>query len=194
MKLPKSAVPILIIAAVVLLVFRVWLNPYEMPYRGDPDIPDIDEAGDLVAYNAVNAHITRESLLEKRDFTPLWDPFRLGGEPFFLKPQVTVYSFQTIFLIFSPNAWLGIKLSIIFHMILAGISMYFLANFLVNSRYISLASAMIYILNPHIIGQAKIGHINIVYPYSVVPLIVLFTLMAFESRKWLIFSLFIGAL
>src|SRR3989338_2576895 len=104
MKLPRHTLNILIIIILILITFHNWLNLYEMPYRGDENIPNVP-GSDLVPYNAVNAYIVRDSILNKHDLTPLWNPFLLSGTTFFLKPQVTVYYIQTIFLVLSPNSW-----------------------------------------------------------------------------------------
>ncbi len=193
MKLPKHTFNILIIIILIFFVFYKWVNLYEMPLRGDPSL-DSPEAGDLVAYNAVNAYITRDSILNKNDLTPLWDPFRLSGTPFFLKPQVSVYYLQTIFLILSPNSWLGIKLSIIFHVILAGISMYFLIVYLKLDNKIALASSILFMMNPYIMNEVNKGHTNILYPYAFVPLIVLFTLKSFSGKGWIKYRVIAGLL
>jgi len=194
MKLPKHTIPVLIIILLTLFTFHRWLNLHEMPYRGDKDLHDVSEAGDLVAYNAVNAYITRDSILNKHDLTPLWNPFLLSGTPFFIKPQVPVYYIQTIFLILSPNSWLGIKLSIIFHVILAGISMYFLIVYLKIDRRIALATSIIFMTAPYILNEINTGHTNILYPYSIVPLIILFTLKSLYSKEWLRYALLVGIL
>lgn len=193
MRLPKHLINIIIVIVIIFITFHSWLNLNELPNRGDKDNPNISST-DLVPYNAVNAYITRDSILNKHDLTPLWNPFLLSGTPFFIKPQVTVYYPQTIFLILSPNTWLGIKLSIIFHFILAGISMYFLIVYLKLDKKIALAASIIFMTNPLIMGEINSGHINILYPYSIVPLIILFTLKAFNRKNWLKYSIITGIL
>ncbi|MAE43027.1 hypothetical protein CMO93_04600 [Candidatus Woesearchaeota archaeon] len=194
MKFNKHVIPILIILIIAIFTFSAWFNLYEMPYRGGQEISSVIEAGDFTAYNAVNAYITRESILNKHDLTPLWNPYILSGTPFFIKPQVAVYHLQTIFLLLSPNSWLGIKLSIIFHFILAGISMYFLIYYLKINNKIALATGIIFMSNPYIINEINRGHTNILYPYSIVPLIILFTLKALDSKNWLKYGALVGVL
>ncbi len=194
MKIKEHKYHLLIIILLAFFIFYNWLNLYEMPYRGDMGFKNVPESGDLVAYNAVNAYIIRDSLINKHDLTPLWNPFFLSGTPLFIKPQVSLYSLQTIFLLLSPNSWLGIKLSIIFHVILAGISMYLLIVYLKLDKKIALASSILFMANTFILGETQVGHVNILYPYSLIPLITLFALKSVRSKEWLTYSIITGLL
>ena len=76
MRLPKHLINIIIVIVIIFITFHSWLNLNELPNRGDKDNPNISST-DLVPYNAVNAYITRDSILNKHDLTPLWNPFYL---------------------------------------------------------------------------------------------------------------------
>lgn len=183
MKINKHIIPIILLIILSLYTLRSYLPPDEIPYRGALELDQVTDSGDLIAYNAVNAYIIRDSIINKGDITPMWNPFFLSGTPLFIKPQVTAYYIQTIFLLFSPNAFQGIKLSIIFHHFLAALGIYILIIYLKLDYRIALASSIIYVTNPYIINEIIAGHTNILYPYALVPFIVLFTLRSLEKKS-----------
>jgi hypothetical protein len=70
--------------------------------------------------------VTRISLLVFHQF-PLWNPFKCGGSPLFVNPQIPVVSFQTLFaLLFGTIR--GIKLYIFFQGTVGFIGFYLLAR------------------------------------------------------------------
>ena len=163
-------------------------GPYWVPMRGDPQISG---TGTDFAYHASNAVVLKNSLA-KLDI-PLWSPYTLSGMPFFAKPQVQVFNPTWIFLLIAPTAWLGLKWSYLFHLFMAGVGMYFfMLVYMKQEHKISFLSSLVYMLNGNLISEIVSGHMNILNVYAWLPFIVLFTLLALNSRKWISYSILAG--
>ena len=168
------------IILLAILVFYNFFSWYDMPLRTEED---------WLSYNGPNMYIVRESLLNKD--VPLWNPRTMGGSPFFAKPQIPVIYFSSIFLLLT-NAWLGLKLSVIFHFIIAGLGMYLLMISLKKEDRIAFISAVAYMFSGYIWVEMRAGHTNAVYAYAWVPFIFLFLLRAFREKDWLANSILAG--
>ncbi len=183
------------IICIILIFFTCWFvlpdyltGQYWVPMRGDPDISG---TGTDFAYHASNALVLKNSL--NKWSIPLWSPYTLSGMPFFAKPQVQVFNPTWIFLILTPTAWLGLKWAYVFHLFLAGIGMYFfMFIYMKQEPKISFLASLFYILNGNLLGEIVSGHMNILNVYAWLPFILLFTLLAFNSKDWMLYSAFAG--
>ena len=180
----------------VILIFLVCgfvlhdylTGPYWVPMRGDPDVSG---TGTDFAYHASNALVLKNSL--NKWSIPLWSPYTLSGMPFFAKPQVQVFNPTWIFLILAPTAWLGLKWAYLFHLFLAGIGMYFfMLIYMKQEPKISFLASLFYMLNGNLLNEIAVGHMNILNVYAWLPFILLFILLAVNSKNWVVYSIIAG--
>jgi hypothetical protein len=113
----------LVLAAMVCVVFRPWLRPFQQPQRGGPE-PQWRHirAGDLTPLFSVWTQVTARSLFEYREL-PLWSDHIYCGEPFFAKPQVGVLSLTTL-LCMVLAVHVAATWTFLLHLWIAGMSAY----------------------------------------------------------------------
>ncbi|MEK6949314.1 MAG: hypothetical protein AABX34_03770 [Nanoarchaeota archaeon] len=119
----------------------------------------------------------------ERGTLPFWTDFWYGGQPLYGDSQVFFLNLTHIFIILFGNIFLAINLSSLIYFSLAGISMYFLVKYLIESRSAALISAIVYMFNGLIYGFVVAGNPSILEPYSLMPLIFLFVIKAKKSEK-----------
>lgn len=127
---------------------------------------------------------------------PFWNPYTFGGMPFFADLQVGFfYIFNRLLSLFVLSGnnipILGLELIIIFHFFIAQINMYALAKYLKISSYGALITAVSYSFSMLMVGH--IIHPMIVYHLSWLPLILMFFLKAFDTKK-IFYAIIAGAI
>ena len=179
---------ILLLLICIFLLKDYAFDPYWIPMRGDQNLPG---TGTDFAYHASNFYVLKNALMNFD--IPLWSPYTLSGMPFFAKPQVQVFNISWLLLFLAPTAWLGLKLSFLLHFFLAGLGMYlFMYIYMKQEPKICFLTALIYILNWNLLNEIVVGHMNVLNIYTWLPFIMLFTLLALSSNKWLAYSIFAG--
>ncbi len=123
-----------------------------------------------------------------------WNDYSFGGEPFFGIPnKFTFYPFLLIFLLFDKISWIA-NLSILFHLLLAAISMYFLGLRIFNGKKeeATIASIM-FVLGGFMFSVDYLNYLDFLFAYSLLPLILLFYFNIGKSKKNILFcSLFLA--
>ncbi len=121
---------------------------------------------------------------------PLWNPFRLCGEPWFANPQNQFFypPYLVLFLFLRPH--LGINYSFIFHILLAGYAMYLFARSIKIGQFGGFVSALVFMLSPMVFLRCFAGHLNTLCAYAYLPLIFLFVEMGRKRRllKYILFA------
>ena len=179
---------ILLLLICIFILKDYAFDSYWVPMRGDQNLPD---TGTDFAYHASNSYVLKNALTNFD--IPLWSPYTLGGMPFFAKPQVQVFNISWLLLFLAPTAWLGLKLSFLFHFFLAGLGMYlFMYIYMKKEPKICFLTALIYILNWSLLNEIIVGHMNVLNIYTWLPFIMLFTFLALSSTNWLAYSILAG--
>jgi len=114
---------------------------------------------------------------------PLWYRYRYGGAPYLGDPQMIIFYPTTILLALSPNEMIGIRYAIVLHVILSGISMYFLMNVWKQSPEASLVAGLGYMLGGYTFAKIWAGHLTFIYPNMWIPLVLAFTELSFRRRS-----------
>jgi hypothetical protein len=109
-----------LLAALIALVFRPWLRPFEQPRRGGPGLPF--RAGDLTPLYSVWTQVAARSIFTHGEL-PLWSDHIYCGEPFFAKPQIGVLSLTTLLCGLLP-AQVVATWTFLLHLWIAGITTY----------------------------------------------------------------------
>lgn len=120
-----------------------------------------------------------------------WNDYSFGGEPFFGIPnKFTFYPFLLIFLIFNKVSWIA-NLSILFHLLLAAVSMYFLGLRIFNGKKEeSTIASIMFVLGGFMFSMDYLSYLDFLFAYALLPLILLFYFNASRSR----FNIFFCAL
>ncbi len=110
----------MLLAALIALVFRPWLRPFEQPQRGGPGLPF--RAGDLTPLYSVWTQVAARSIFTHGEL-PLWSDHIYCGEPFFAKPQIGALSLTTLLCGLLP-AQVVATWTFLLHLWIAGMAMY----------------------------------------------------------------------
>ena len=141
------------------------------------------------------AEILKESITRFGDFFPLWSPYTMSGTPFFAKADTQgIFSLQGLLLLMIPDTFTALKLTYLLEILIAGIGAYALMYYLLKEHRIAFLSAIIYMFNGWIVGRFHMCHLTTVGGYSILPAIILFVIMAFRKKEWVLYSLIAGIL
>ena len=132
----------------------------------------------------------KESL--KNNQLPLWTPYFYSGRPLFAQPEYYFIDFNLLLILLTGNIYLAMNFSAIIHLFIAGLSMYFLVDYLSKSRMAAFVSALIYMFNGYVHTFVVPGNIMIIEGYSLVPFIFLFTIKALKENNFIINSIIAG--
>jgi len=128
----------------------------------------------------------------KNNQLPLWTPYYYSGRPLYAQPEYYFIDFNLLLVALTKNIYLAMNFSAIIHLFIAGIGMYFLANYLSGSRKAAFISALIYMFNGFVHTFVVPGNIMIIEGYSLVPLIILFYIKALKEKNFIFNSAIAG--
>lgn len=177
----KKLISPLILVLLVLLAFAFF-------YIGGRFLGDF---GDPIGQTVPNKFLLIEYL--KSGFLPLWNSLSFMGFPFLADMQVGVFYLPDIFIfsIFSPLG--GYNISVLVHLVFAGLGTYFFTKSISKNQIIALSVSLTLVLGGAFL--TKIVYLNFLETIAYIPWI-LFVLSSKNSRIWiltLLFSLMIFA-
>lgn len=181
MKKIKKLIPVLILSIIILVAFfPLYIKSGFIGDFGDPIGQTIPNKFLLIQYL-------------KNGILPLWNSFSFMGFPFLADIQVGTFYIPDIliFSTFSPLA--AHNISVITHLIFAGLGTYLLIKNLAKNRLITVAAGLMLVLGGTFL--TKIVYLNFLETISYIPWI-LFLISTKNSRIWmmtLLFSLMIFA-
>src|SRR3989338_1583594 len=132
----------------------------------------------------------KESL--KNNQLPLWTPYFYSGRPLFSQPEYYFIDINLFLILLTGNIYLAMNFAAISHLFIAGISMYFLINFLIENKKAAFVSALLYMFNGYVHTFVVNGNIMIIEGYSLIPFIFLFILKALKDRNFIFNSIIAG--
>jgi len=131
--------------------------------------------GDKLTTYYPQSYLYKQSIIEHKDLIPLWNPYLLGGTPYWTQSTYT-YIFNPLFfpllMLFPPEG--AINFYFIIGIFLAGLSMYILVFHITQNYLASLTSAIIYMFNGTIVKIITWSWMSWILPYALIPLIILF--------------------
>ena len=143
------------------------------------------EHSDLAVTHWPNAHFTRQTLWEDGRF-PLWRPTIMSGTPFAANPLAGLYYLPNWLFLFLPGLPLemGVNLSALAHLWLAGAAMYTLMRHGLGVRtWGALVAAVVYEASPKLLAHLGAGHVGWVQAWGWLPLVVLCWLEAIQRAE-----------
>ncbi len=176
-----------IIAAVCLVVFaRVVF------------IGEILTGGDVLAGAAIFEQYANEEIAAGT--LPLWNPYMFAGMPFFESMTWSAFVYPTFWIKYGIESLSGTAMPRLFflvmHYLLAGAGMFFF----LRSRNVghggSTAGGLAFMLTPHLVGLATIGHGGKVLTAAYIPLILMaaFHVLEGKGRRWMAILGLLGGL
>ena len=139
--------------------------------------------GDTPAYFFIKQSIEDNSL-------PLWDRLTFSGRPKMGLGQPLLYPPAILLsLFFEPYGVMNILL--IFHVLLAGIGMYYLTFFITKNKQASLLSGIIYMFSPYMLA-ALLRHPFWVAGIAYIPLEFLIVKLAVDKKEYYKYSVMLG--
>jgi hypothetical protein len=182
-----TLVSVLIIVAIALVFF------WRVVFLGE-----ILTGGDVLAAAAIFEDYGESSMAAGH--LPLWNPYIFGGMPFFDSMSWSAFVYPSYWIKFVLEKIPGVDLPRLFflflHYVLAGLGTFFY----LRSRKVGHAGAVIggvaFMLSPHLIGLATIGHGGKVLATAYVPLVLMAAqrLMEGAGRRWIAILGLVGGL
>jgi hypothetical protein len=159
---------------------------------------EILTGGDVLAGAAIFEQYANEEIAGGH--LPLWNPYMFGGMPFFESMTWSAFVYPSFWIRFLIEKIPGVELPRLFvlvmHYLLAGLGTFFF----LRSRSVGHAGAAVgglaFMLSPHLIGLATIGHGGKVLTGAYIPLILMAAARVFESgeRRWIAILALVGGL
>ncbi len=177
----QKIIAVIIIVAIALTIhYRLVLDGRAIPYV---------DASDSLLYGVFMQNFVSDSFRTHREL-PLWNPYLWSGAPMIGNSQTAVfYPPAWIFIALSFTA--AIKLYYIFHTIIAGVLMYFLARELRLGNLPSIVAALVFMTT------GSVHALNVQHYFSNfilwLPGIILFYRLAVRKRNY-IYAIIAGAL
>ncbi|MBD3367949.1 MAG: YfhO family protein [Candidatus Eisenbacteria bacterium] len=149
---------------------------------------EILTGGDVLAAAAIFEDYALERMAAGE--LPLWNPFIFAGMPFFESMTWSAFVYPSYWIWFVVERGIGIDLPRLFflflHYLIAGFGTYFF----LRSRNVSRTGAIIaglgFMISPHLVGLATIGHGGKVLTAAYIPLVLMAAQRVLEtgSRRW----------
>jgi len=115
---------------------------------------------------------------------PLWTGYYWGGRPFLANPELPVFELNHLLQFIIGDPVTTINISILLHIILAGIGMYFLGMELFRNENASLISGLLYVFNGFLLTIVFEGFMPFISAMMYMPFIFLFIILAFRKKQW----------
>lgn len=177
--LAKEHFCILALLVLALFFFHSIISPTKV-------MKNIHYINDVTFYSSNMKEALKQGAL------PLWTPYYYSGRPLFAQPEYYFIDFNFLLILLTGNIILAMNLSAIIHIFLAGLGMYFLALFFINSKKAAFISALIYMFNGFVHTFVVPGNIMVIEGYSLIPFIFLFTAKALRSKDLVFNSVIAG--
>jgi len=171
------------IIAIVLLALVFFHRPFNLN-----ELP----ADDRITFYFPRGELIKQSIARYNDFIPLWNPYIMSGTPFFAYPSTLGTDNLLGILVLVMPTVAALRLSYLLSIMLAGIFMYILmTNIKVDKRFAFIA-ALVFMFNGYALMMFRDGWLTSLNAYALMPLVLLFTIKAFKSKSWLIYSIITG--
>ena len=149
--------------------------------------------GDAINSYYPRATILKESIFKYGNFFPLWQPYMMGGTPYQDGLGVDIISYFGILNLFIPTPVTVVGLTYMFSYLLSGVSMYFLARYLLKERKYAFLAALVFMLSGYATTRFNEGTHQL-SALSVLPLAFLFLVKIFKEKDWVKNSVICGIL
>ncbi len=182
-----TLIAVLIVLAIGLVFFQ------RVMFRSE-----ILTGGDVLAGAAIFEHYANGEIAAGR--LPLWNPYMFGGMPFFESMTWSAFVYPSFWIRYVIEKLPGVELPRLFflvlHYLLAGVGTFFF----LRSRGVGHAGASLggvaFMLTPHLVGLATIGHGGKVLTAAYLPLVVMAAYRVIEcgNARWIAILGLIGGL
>tara|TARA_Y100000310_G_C20698521_1_gene827478 strand:- start:2416 stop:4830 length:2415 start_codon:yes stop_codon:yes gene_type:complete len=168
----KYKYPILFLVIILILFWKVVLNPSSIIYSPNSDIIDIESVWNYVSHENY----------QKRGNLALWNPDTLGGKPHIGFYAPSFFNLAKLpFLFFPIDQLFGYLF--IFYYFLAALFMYLFLKLIGLDKFSSFIGALVYALSGRFIGYVYLGHSTIYATVVAVPLTLIFFELLIQRQK-----------
>jgi len=175
----------IIYLSILFLIFLIYFSKYIVNLGSLP-------WGEIFQYYGHNVEIIKQSIAN-HDLFPLWTPYMMGGMPHSIVPgTLNLLYISGFLLLFISNTTIVVELLALINILFSGLTMYWLAYYLIKNHKAAFISGFIFMFNAWTIGRFKSGHLTMLNGLPYVPLVILFTIKAFKSKKWIDYSILTG--
>jgi hypothetical protein len=183
----STAISLAVIVAVALAFF------HRVVFMGE-----ILTGGDVLAGAAIFEHYATGRMA--LGHLPLWNPYIFCGMPLFESMSWSAFVYPSYWIDFAIERIPGVDLPRLFflflHYVLAGVGMFFYLRSRKVGHGGALAGGLLFMLTPHLVGLATIGHGGKVLASAYIPLVLMAAHRLLETRggRWVAILGLVGGL
>lgn len=159
-------ISILIIS--LIYTYNVWYF-YSMPIGLDA----ISNIADVPYYT--------ESILKYGQF-PLWNDLWFVGFPQYASPLTSFYYPISTIIYFLFGGLQGVKILILLHVFLSGVSFWIFSGILTNNKAPRLYGSLLYMLSGSLAARAYAGHLQMLMAFAYIPISAYLVIKAVETK------------
>src|SRR3989338_4420256 len=152
----------------VLILLLLSLSFFYSIISSDKTLNNVHYINDVTFYSYNMKKALSEGTL------PLWTPYYYSGRPLFAQPEYHFIDMNFLLIFLTGNIYFAMNFSVIFHLFLAGLGMYFLVHYLSDNKKAAFISALVFMFNGFLHVFIVRGNIMVMEGYSLIPLILLF--------------------
>ena len=137
-------------------------------------------------HNVEYVAIAKKTILSYKQF-PLWNPYISGGVPYLAHPLWGTFLSLNLIIILFFSEVIGIKISILVHLLVGMFGMYLLSGYYKLKNPTSLLPPFIFMLSGFYVSHLTTGHIWVLI-IAFIPYVFLFYLKSYDDKKNIIFA------
>ena len=130
--------------------------------------------------------VAKKTIIDYQQF-PLWNPYIGGGVPYLAHPVWSKFLSLTLIPVLFFGEVIGVKISILAHLLIGIFGMYLLSIYYKLKNPISLLPPFIFMLSGFYILHLTTGH-SWVLMITFIPYVFLFYLKSFDNKRYIIFA------
>ncbi|MBI2664909.1 hypothetical protein HYX10_06240 [Candidatus Woesearchaeota archaeon] len=131
-------------------------------------------------YGEINGSFISYGTVWKGSFIPFWTPLLSGGHPLYSQPEIPLFGILNFLMLIVPDIVLAFSLSVLAHLVIAGVGAALLAKEFSGSRHAAVVSGIAYMFIGTFAYATFSGILPHLYPLAFFPWIMLF---AFKATK-----------
>ena len=163
----------------VVIYYFSFIPPGMLPERGGPDTTNFNP-GDLTACNLTWSILIHRSIFDEHSL-PFYNRYIFSGTPFYPKTQIAIFSIRTLLMFFFP-IWDVVKYSLLIHIFISALGIYFLMRKWEFSFGSGIISGVTLLSCGFIAEHTYAGHENIINGISWLPFAIYFLQFALEKK------------
>jgi len=133
-------------------------------------------------YGEINGSFISYGFVWKEAAIPFWSPQLSGGHPLYAQPEIPLFGILNLMMLLVPNVIIAFNLSILAHMLIAGVGASLLTYEFSRNKRAALVSGLAYMFIGNFVYAVFVGILPHLYPLAFFPWILLFAYKAMHKN------------